>query len=236
MAAHTSALAEQASVSEAQPLVQPSDPAPNISWTEPMVKAFIQLYHDYEHLMEDKHTPTRAVWVKIASDMVNLGHCVTSDQCDGKFKSLKKRYKAIKDAAACTGAGRQRPWPYFELMNCLLGDKPEMAPLAIASSSQGFVINPRGSRTKPPEREEKESDDEDSDISNMSTPKNQVGPRKRKRVVRGPAPSQGLEPEWLKSFREERKQQHEERMMLQREALDLMRAKKIEEQQRETKQ
>jgi hypothetical protein len=224
-------LAEQATVSE----MRPSDPTPNITWTEPMVRAFIQLYHDYEHLMENKSTPSRAVWVKIASDMINLGHCVTSEQCDGKFKSLKKRYKAIKDAAACTGAGRQRPWPYFDLMNNLMGNKPEMAPLATASSCQGFVINPRGLRTTPRELEEQCGDNED-EITKMSTPKNQAGPRKRKRVVRGPERSQGLEPEWLKTFREERKQQHEERMMMQREALDLMRAKKIEELQREKKQ
>ena len=47
-------------------------------------------------------------------------------QCREKVKKLKKDYRKLKDTLNETGQGRYKEleWPYFELMDRILGHKP----------------------------------------------------------------------------------------------------------------
>lgn len=68
------------------------------------------------------------------------GYSVTGDQCDIKFRNLKKTYKRIKDNNNQTGTGAIT-WSYFEKFEILFGKKPDLSPVALGSSMQGYIMN-----------------------------------------------------------------------------------------------
>ncbi|XP_025072883.1 uncharacterized protein LOC105422113 [Pogonomyrmex barbatus] len=70
----------------------------------------------------------------IASALSIKGYNVTGSQCLSKFHGMKRTYKSIKDHNVKSG-NNPRSWPYMEVMESLLDERPFMLPLAIACSS-----------------------------------------------------------------------------------------------------
>ena len=78
----------------------------------------------------------------IAQKMRKAEYERTFEQCREKVKKLKKEYRRLKDTLNETGQGRSKEveWPYFELMDRILGHKPTTVPESIIDSlaqSQG---------------------------------------------------------------------------------------------------
>jgi len=78
---------------------------------------------------------------------------ITWQQCDTKWKGLLKMYKDIKEHNSKSGKARKR-WEYFEVMNTMLHDKPEITPVATCSSSKGLTINEELSSTEESTKED----------------------------------------------------------------------------------
>lgn len=76
----------------------------------------------------------KRVWNSISNVLCNHGHNVTGPQCQSKFNGMKRTFKSIKDHNSRSG-NNPRSWSYTELMESLLGDKPFMNPVALASST-----------------------------------------------------------------------------------------------------
>ncbi|CAH1110697.1 unnamed protein product [Psylliodes chrysocephalus] len=89
--------------------------------------------------------------MNIAADLSKtLKYTISADQCDSKWKGLKKTYKKIKDLNNTTG-NKPKKWEFYYVMDNLLGNKPEVIPQAVCSSSEGLIINKvpeRASTTK----------------------------------------------------------------------------------------
>jgi len=62
-------------------------------------------------------------------------------------------YKDIKEHNSKSGKARKR-WEYFEVMNTMLHDKPEITPVATCSSSKGLTINEELSSTEESTKED----------------------------------------------------------------------------------
>lgn len=74
------------------------------------------------------------MWELISKTLCSHGHNVTGPQCQSKFNGMKKTFKSIKDHNSKSG-NAARAWPYTEIMESLMGEKPFMKPVALASSS-----------------------------------------------------------------------------------------------------
>ena len=78
----------------------------------------------------------KEVYQRIAQKMGEEGFGRTFVQCREKLKKLKKEYRKLKDTLNETGQGRNKEveWPYFELMDRILGHKPTTMPESVIDS------------------------------------------------------------------------------------------------------
>jgi len=81
----------------------------------------------------------KRVWKSISDVLRSHGHDVTGPQCQSKFNGMKRTFKSIKDHNSISG-NNPRSWPYTEVMESLLGEKPFMNPIALASSTNRAYI------------------------------------------------------------------------------------------------
>ncbi|KAJ3661720.1 hypothetical protein Zmor_006107 [Zophobas morio] len=69
--------------------------------------------------------------------MANLGYSYTKAQVENKFKYLKGRYIKRKDNMGSRGTGESPvSFEYFDEFDAIFGDKPNVRPIATASSSR----------------------------------------------------------------------------------------------------
>lgn len=108
-------------------------------WTNELTLGLIALVE--EHQNQFQNSVKKYVWMKISNILQDkFSILVTWQQCDTKWKGLLKMYKDIKEHNSTSGKGRKR-WEYFEVMNNILHNKPEITSIATCSSSKGLVIN-----------------------------------------------------------------------------------------------
>jgi hypothetical protein len=69
-----------------------------------------------------------------------FGKPVTHQQCDAKWKSLKRTYKSILLNNKTTGKGR-RNWEFFTAIHSFMFTKPEITPTATCTSRSGLQCN-----------------------------------------------------------------------------------------------
>lgn len=81
----------------------------------------------------------KTVWARIATELSSMtSKTFTAEQCDIKWKSLKRTYKSIKDHNKKTGNDR-RKWEFFYALDKFLGKKPEVTPVAVCSTATNKV-------------------------------------------------------------------------------------------------
>ncbi|XP_065559397.1 uncharacterized protein LOC136026605 isoform X2 [Artemia franciscana] len=99
-------------------------------------------------------------WKHISENLAENGFPISAVQCKSKYENLKKQFKLQKLKAERSGEGQVK-WEYFELMNNFMGSKPEIEPVATASSSGLFT-------SKSTKRLSSESENADSQDENRS--------------------------------------------------------------------
>ncbi|KAK5648189.1 hypothetical protein RI129_003081 [Pyrocoelia pectoralis] len=103
-------------------------------WPHAAILLLVETYRRFEDDLSSGKMSQKKVWEKIAAVMREQGHVVTGPQCMSKFNGMKRTYKAVSDHNSKSG-NNPRSWPYFDLLQSLLGERPFMEPLSIASSS-----------------------------------------------------------------------------------------------------
>lgn len=109
-------------------------------WNDSNVKLLLHLYDKHKADFYGKKKTNRSIWKSIASEMADYEVIITWEQCENKFKNLKKTYKKVIDNNNKTGRGRI-DWPYFNVMDDLFGNSPEVHPLSTCSDIAGFQLN-----------------------------------------------------------------------------------------------
>lgn len=133
----------------------------------------------------------KTIWKTVATAINMKGYNVNAEQCNNKWKNLKKRYKAMKDNNKQSGAGVQY-WVHFDAIDDILKRHPEVNPLSIASSSYGFRINVY-------------SDEEGNDDNEIQCSKQNISKHSYTRKVRN-----AKEPYWATHLRLQREKHHKE--------------------------
>jgi len=121
---------------EQQPEETASDTATNTKtdWTHSMTLLLLELYRNHRtQFRSAKHM--RNVWQKICDKMSEEGYNLTWQLCEKKFRNMKATFKDIKDNNRQSGRGK-RKWPYYEILNELLGSEPAINPTATELGSK----------------------------------------------------------------------------------------------------
>uniref|UniRef100_A0A3P9KWZ3 Myb/SANT-like DNA-binding domain-containing protein n=1 Tax=Oryzias latipes TaxID=8090 RepID=A0A3P9KWZ3_ORYLA len=83
----------------------------------------------------------RAVFEEIAREINERGYRRSWLQCQRKIKSLRAKYKEVKDWNK--QSGRQRiTCPFYEELDRILGDKPSVQPVELLDSCDAFLATP----------------------------------------------------------------------------------------------
>ena len=80
------------------------------------------------------------IWRTISDELKESGYEYNGYQCENKFKDLRKNYMKVKDHNEQTGA-EPKFWKYFNRMDELFGDKPNVKPVCLASNRRKRVQN-----------------------------------------------------------------------------------------------
>ncbi|KAK9876213.1 hypothetical protein WA026_012514, partial [Henosepilachna vigintioctopunctata] len=100
-------------------------------------EAILLLLDEYEKRQNDFNSgriSKKKLWLDISAELKSHGHNITGPQCLSKFSGMKKTYKKNKDHNNKSG-NFAKHWPYFTLMDDLMGDKPSITPVAVCSST-----------------------------------------------------------------------------------------------------
>lgn len=100
-------------------------------------EAILLLIEEYRSRVDDftsGRVSQKKIWEAISLVLRNKGYDVTSPQCMSKFNGLKKTYKSVKDHNSKSGNGT-KSWPYYDLIDGLIGAKPFISPVATVSST-----------------------------------------------------------------------------------------------------
>ena len=82
----------------------------------------------------DGASRTADIWQDVVGQISAAGFRRTSKQCNDKMKNLKQDYKNFKDGHNRSGHDRSN-WPYYDLMDDVLGDRPATRPRTIIDTT-----------------------------------------------------------------------------------------------------
>ncbi|XP_066596273.1 uncharacterized protein [Prorops nasuta] len=146
-------------------------------WDENSTKLLIEEVRSNFGRLENNRIIQKTVWNEIAVKFRERGYNITSNQCNIKFKNLKKKYKEIKDILSQTG-GAPVYWQHFEIMDELLRPLPEITPISLGSSTSGFRLSEQANINNHRRREDDSSSEDE--IQYLSGNENRNRPRRRR--------------------------------------------------------
>lgn len=130
-----SAYENSSSLSSSSQYNSTDDNSSTTKWTHNATVALIHEYKDKINQFQSSAIRKDVIWKIISTNLNRQNFNYTPKQCEFKFKNLKKKYYAEIDNKKATASGE-----YFDLFNEMLGHKPNVVPLATASSSRGRGI------------------------------------------------------------------------------------------------
>ncbi|CAG9822234.1 unnamed protein product [Phaedon cochleariae] len=120
------------------------------TWSKELEMKLVALYENhpclYRVTSKDYHNKNRReksfqeIAVELNENFISTCNIpeLSGPQCMSKSNGMKRTFKAISDHNSKSG-NNPRSWPYFELMQSLIGEHPFMQPIALASSSSSNV-------------------------------------------------------------------------------------------------
>ncbi|XP_040069146.1 uncharacterized protein LOC115327646 [Ixodes scapularis] len=119
------------------------------AWSRSEVLLLISLYEKYYADFNNRKLKKRTVWRKISVEMNEAGAHRSPDDCENKFKGLKRTYTRRRQDKRKTGRGR-KDWEFYQHMDNLFQDTAEytapvctsMPVVPAASVTESQVIIP----------------------------------------------------------------------------------------------
>ncbi|XP_011136062.1 uncharacterized protein LOC105181165 isoform X2 [Harpegnathos saltator] len=102
-------------------------------WNDKAVKLLFTLYKDHQDDFKSTSIKNNSVWDKIGNKMKSEKYNFTRTQIKDKWINMRKHYMRVKDYNKQTGAER-KTYRYYDEMDKLYGNKPNVNPIAIASN------------------------------------------------------------------------------------------------------
>ncbi|CAC5383668.1 unnamed protein product [Mytilus coruscus] len=102
-------------------------------WTLHAVKALIHTYDSKKDKFVGSSKKRNKVWIDITDQLKEMGFIFSEKQIKNKFHYLQNKFKKIVDDNKTSGGSRKK-WEFFEEMNDLMGDKPNVRPLNVSET------------------------------------------------------------------------------------------------------
>jgi len=186
------------------------------------VNALIHTYDSKTDQFVGSSKKRNKVWIDITDQLKGMGFHFTEKQVKNKFHYMQNKFKKMVDANNTSGSGRNK-WEFFEDMNDLMGDKPNVRPLNVTETSLSAD-----------EEEQSATDDSFKDVEEQGTEPDKEPEKKRKYATAVDKLTNLFDDYWEKKQRadeakskrkEERDQKKEERKdKRHKEQADLLRA------------
>ncbi|KAF5275767.1 hypothetical protein FQR65_LT16541 [Abscondita terminalis] len=113
-------------------------------WSKQNIRQLISCYARFENDFKSTKIKNEVVWKTIAKEIGGY----TSKQCSDKFKYLKQKYIKKKDNMGTHNTGdAYYKFDYFNEFDDIFGKKPNVLPVAIATSLQGDTIQQKKTAT-----------------------------------------------------------------------------------------
>ncbi|KAI4455704.1 myb/sant-like dna-binding domain [Holotrichia oblita] len=110
-------------------------------WSHEAILMLIDQYQKQEGMFKSNTVRNDTVWQTIANKLCDAGFQFSWTQCENKFKNLKRRYQKKVDNMKSTSTGAETiKFDYFNRFDEIFGEKPNIRPLSIASSSRVIHI------------------------------------------------------------------------------------------------
>lgn len=107
-------------------------------WTDKSRAMLLHLCKKYKNDFNSNCIKKNVTWTKIACDIKYAGYNFVAVQCKEKMKYMKKKYfKKIDNMGPKSTGAAPLKCDNFEELDELFGNKPNVTPVAIASSSRG---------------------------------------------------------------------------------------------------
>ncbi|CAH0564235.1 unnamed protein product [Brassicogethes aeneus] len=128
------------------PKVEPSTSTPSSStiniprtkWPKKAIDLLIEIRIELDKEFKNTKTKQDVTWKTLSEEMKKRGFDFTSTQCNDKWRYLKQRYTSKKDNMGSRGTGEAPVYfEHFEMLDAFLGKKPNIIPVAVASSLKG---------------------------------------------------------------------------------------------------
>lgn len=121
---------------EFRPTTSSTEVPDNFKWTEEYRRALVEVCIQ----MNVKKLAFSKKWQKVADELNRrFGLPLTGKQCKNQWTKELQRYRDIINPP--TGTSRQRPFPFFDLIQNYIGDDPTIAPVHLVSTSQPISEN-----------------------------------------------------------------------------------------------
>lgn len=176
-------------------------------WTTEITKLLIEEIKVHMLLLSNKNCIVKKIWTKIANNINEKGYNITFEQCAVKWKNLKRKYHSVKDNNNRTGRGREC-WEYFDEIDNFMSNKPEIEPVSIVSSTNGFRT-----RQPSPNLHMKEFNDE----NDYRVPQTSYGVTRCKRTRQRKDSNSG----WMEKLYKQRQIHHAKNIEMQQRFLQL---------------
>lgn len=220
---HACACAQAARAGHQSPLAQeqsavgdpPRDEKGNNSWTRNATLLLIDCYKLYKNQILSGKIRKKVVWEKITSQMKENGYSFNSEQVAGRWKSLLRAYKNVKDHDKKSGSGT-KSYEYENELNDILGNDPIISPTFTLSSDASMAWSSAEKRKLNESNDSDDTSTSEQASCSTSAPKNKTRKRGTERQRN----------EMMQVFKEYMNEQKEERIRreeLQREKMSLMR-------------
>ena len=104
----------------------------DLVWTHSDTLLLIDTYRKYRPKLQDR-TKKKDIWELVASAMneVQNSNKFTGRKCNKKWNNLELRYKRKRDKTKKTGRGGGKQWPYFELIDDIVGSAASAASVPV---------------------------------------------------------------------------------------------------------
>lgn len=108
-------------------------------WCDDSTKALLEIWSDEQVQKKLKKGEKKtALWRNISQKLSAMGYGEkTADQCKVKIKNLIAKYRKVKDANRKSGNGTDNTFPFFDLMDGILGTRAASDPPIIVDSGAG---------------------------------------------------------------------------------------------------
>jgi len=176
-------------------------------WDTQSTKLLIEEVRNNMALLNQKNCLQKNIWKRIANKFIEKNYNITEEQCNTKWKNLKRKYKSVRDLNNQTGKNRES-WEYFDVIDDFINTRPEIAPASIASSTHGFRIKESSLLTE--QNEESTNENDSAAINANCYVRHNI--RKRRKSDK---------PQWVKILYEQREIHHQRNIKMQKRFLKL---------------